>query len=282
MVRNAEELGFSTFVAQDHFDHQLAPLTALALAAEITSRIRLTTIVLDNDFRHPATLAKEAATLDVLSNGRFELGLGAGWRPSDYETSGITFAPPRERYERLVETVQICKAFFHGERVTFHGKYFELNQLEAAPKVLQHPRPPVLVGGRKKGVISFAAREADIVSISVMHENVPGQPPPPSFAQKAEWVRQAARDRVEKPEVQVNVSKLLITDHFLAGLERVAMELNVLPDSVLESPAHLIGSVDAIVEQMHAWRERCGVSYFVIGRGLLDSAAKVVARAAGR
>ena len=282
MVRKAEDLGFSTFVAQDHFDHQLAPLTALAVAAEITSRLRLTTIVLDNDFRHPVTLAKDAATLDVLSNGRFELGLGAGWRTDDYRTSGIAFAPPRERYERLIETVQICKAVFQGEPVTFHGKHFQLEHLEAAPKVKQVPRPPILVGGRRKSLISFAAREADIVSISVMHEDVPGQAPPPSFADKAEWVRQAARDRVEQPEIQVNVSKLLITDNVQAGLERVAAELHVPPHRVLDSPSNLVGSVDAILDQMDAWRERCGVSYFVIGRAFVDSAARLVARAADR
>ncbi|MBV9596843.1 MAG: TIGR03621 family F420-dependent LLM class oxidoreductase [Chloroflexi bacterium] len=282
LVRKAEDLGFSTFVVQDHFDHQFAPLTALTLAAELTSSIRLASIVLDNDFRHPATLAKEAATLDVFSGGRIELGLGAGWRSADYEASGLQFRSPRERYERLTETVHICKTFFSGQPVTFEGQHFRVDHLEASPKVLQQPRPPILVGARKKRLISFAAREADIVSISVLHEDTPGLPPPPSFTEKAQWVRQAAGERIGELEIQVNVSNLVITDNLQEGLDQVATRLGIPPNAVLDSPANLVGSVAAIVDQIDGWREKCGVSYFVIGRRLIDSASRLVARAGGR
>src|SRR5712692_691332 len=115
VARKAEALGFDTLIAQDHFGKQLAPLPALVAAAAVTSRLRLATIVLDNDFRHPAAVAKEAATVDVLSNGRMELGLGAGWLQADYDQTGLSFDAPAERLERLGEAVQICKALFGSE-----------------------------------------------------------------------------------------------------------------------------------------------------------------------
>src|SRR5262249_54457961 len=124
VARKAEALGFSTLVVQDHVDKQFAPLPALVAAAAVTSTLRLGTVVLNNDLRHPALLAKEAATVDVLTNGRLELGLGAGWLLADYHQTGLPLHTPGERLARLAETVQICKAFFTEETVTFHGKYY--------------------------------------------------------------------------------------------------------------------------------------------------------------
>jgi probable F420-dependent oxidoreductase len=123
VARKAEDLGFSTLVVQDHVGQQLAPLPALVAAAAVTSRLRLGTVVLNNDFRHPAILAQEAATVDVLTNGRLELGLGAGWQLTDYQQTGLAFAAPGERLARLAETVHICKAFFTAPTVTFHGQH---------------------------------------------------------------------------------------------------------------------------------------------------------------
>src|SRR5438477_10289897 len=138
-ARKAEDLGFSTLIVQDHFAPQLAPLPALVSAGAVTSRIRLATIVLDNDFRHPAALAKEAATVDVLTGGRLELGVGAGWLMSDYTKAGLTFGRPGERLERLRETVQIAKSFFSEDSVTFEGKHYQISALESHPKALQRP-----------------------------------------------------------------------------------------------------------------------------------------------
>src|SRR5262249_41894102 len=153
VARKAEGLGFATLVAQDHFGKQFAPLPALAAAASVTSRIRLATIVLDNDFRHPAALLKEVATVDVLSGNRFELGLGAGWLEADYAQTGIPFGSPAERIERLEETVQIYKAFFsqQSESVTFLGQHYQIEGLEAFPRV--RARPPLMLGGRQKRML---------------------------------------------------------------------------------------------------------------------------------
>src|SRR5262249_38678336 len=159
----------------------------------VTSRIRLATIVLDNDFRHPATLLKEVATVDVLTDHRFELGLGAGWLQADYTQTGIPFESPAQRIERLEEAIQNYRAFFTHERVTFAGKHYQIDALEAFPRVAR--TPPLMLGGRQKRMLTLAGREADIVSISMLDRWSPGLPKPPSIAQKLEWVHQGAGAR---------------------------------------------------------------------------------------
>jgi probable F420-dependent oxidoreductase len=212
VARKAEDLGFSTLVVQDHVDKQLAPLLALVSAAAVTSTLRFGTVVLNNDFRHPAILAKEAATLDVLSNGRLELGLGAGWRLADYQQTGLAFAAPGERLARLAETVQICTAFFTGEAVTFHGKHCQIEGLDAFPKPTQQPHPPIMIGCRQRRMLSLAARQADIVSISMLDPRGPGLPQPPTYAEKVRWVRAAAGFRYGALELHVNTSHVEVTD----------------------------------------------------------------------
>ena len=193
-AQRAEALGYSTLIAQDHFGPQLAPLPSLVAAGAVTSSMRLATIVLDNDFRHPATMAKEAATVDVLTDGRLELGLGAGWLEADYTKTGLSFDPPAQRLERLAETVQICKAFFASEEpVTFSGKHYQVAGLDASPRPVQQPRPPIMIGGRQRRMLSLAGREADIVSISLLDRNGP------TFEQKLAWVREAAGGSLRRP-----------------------------------------------------------------------------------
>jgi probable F420-dependent oxidoreductase len=227
-------------------------------------------------------LAKEAATVDALTGGRLELGLGAGWLPADYEQAGIPFDAPRVRFERLAEAVQICRSFFAGGMVTFHGKHYTVEGLAAFPRPAQRPRPPIMVGGRQRRTLTFAAREADIVGISMLDRRGPDLPKPPTFAEKASWVRAAAGTRFNEIEIHVNASSVEVTDKPQAALERIAARLQVSPEEVLDSPATLVGSVDAIVEQLHAWRERCGVSYFVVQPRAMDVLAPVIARLAGR
>jgi probable F420-dependent oxidoreductase len=280
-ARKAEDLGFSTLVIQDHLDKQPAPFPALVAAAAVTTRLRLGTVVLDNDFRHPAVLAKEAATVDVLSDGRLELGLGAGWLAADYEQAGIAFDPPRVRLERLAEAVQICKTFFAGETVTFHGRHYQIDGLEAYPRPLQTPRPPIMIGGRQRRALALAAREADIVGISMLDPRGPNLPKPPTFAEKAGWVRAAAGPRFDEIEIHVNASNVEVTDKPQEALDRIAARLQVSPEELPASPASLVGSVAAIVEQLHAWRERCGVSYLVVQPRAMDAIAPVIAKVAG-
>jgi probable F420-dependent oxidoreductase len=282
-IRKAEDLGFSTLYVGDHFAgnaRRLAPLPALVAAAAVTSKLRLGTIVLANDFRHPAALAKEAATVDVLSNGRFELGIGTGWLRDDYRVAGLPFGSPGERLERLAETVQICKAFFTQETVTFRGKHYQIEDLASFPRTVQRPHPPIMLGGRQRKMLSFAAREANIVSISRV-EPGPGQPPAASFAENVEWIRQAAGPRYATIELHTN-THVEVDDNQQVAIERMAARLRMSPDEILQAPARLAGSTTAIIEQLLAWRERLDVSYFTVSRQVMDSMAPVVAHLAGR
>jgi probable F420-dependent oxidoreductase len=281
IARQAEDLGFSTLVVQDHVDKQLAPLPALVAAAAVTSTLRLGTVVLNNAFRHPAILAKEAATVDVLSNGRLELGLGAGWLLADYQQTGLSFDTPGERFARLAETVQICKAFFTEESVTFYGKYYQIEGLDAFPETTQKPHPPIMIGGRQRRMLTLAARQADIVSISMLDPRGPGLPQPPTYAEKVRWVRAAAGSRYSDIELHVNASYVEVTEHRKTTLAQLAARLQMTPEEMLQSPAILVGSVDAIVEQLYAWREQCDVSYFIVSSRLMDVLAPIIARVAG-
>src|SRR3954454_5220078 len=254
LARKVEDLGFSALVMQDHFGAQFAPLPALVSAAAVTSRLRLGTLVLDNDFRHPAALAKEAATVDVLTGGRLELGLGAGWMAGDYSKTGITYGEPAERFGRLRETTHIVKAFFsEAETVTFKGKYFQISLLDASPKTTQTP-PPILIGGRQKQMLQFAAREANIVSISML-DRFAGVQNPPTYAQKVSWIKEAAGPRYGQLELHVNASNVAVTDDAQGAMAALAERTKLSHEDLLNTPQTLVGSVDAIVERLLMWRE---------------------------
>jgi probable F420-dependent oxidoreductase len=281
-ARKAESLGYATYIAQDHFGQQLAPLPALVAAAAVTSRLRLATVVLDNDFRHPATVAKEAATVDALSDGRFELGLGAGWLQSDYDKTGLPFEPAAVRVEKLAEAIAICKALFTSpEPVTFAGKHYQLAGLDTAPKPVQQPRPPIMLGGRQKRMLSLAAREADIVGISLLDRRAPDLPEPPSFAAKVDWVKQAAGPRFDQLELHVNTSAVEVTDTAQAAFEALAQRTGQSTTQLQQSPGVLVGSVEHIVDLLRERRERFGVSYYVVHARAMDAFGEVVARLAG-
>jgi probable F420-dependent oxidoreductase len=278
-ARKAEALGYSTLIVQDHFTTQFAPLPALVAAGAVTSTLRLATLVLDNDFRHPAAVAKEAATIDVLTNGRMELGLGAGWLQADYDKTGIAYDQPGVRVERLAESIQICKAVFCSEEpVSFTGKHYRVTDLDTSPRPIQKPRPPIMIGGRQRRMLSLAAREADIVGISLLDRRGPGVPEPPSFAQKVEWVRQAAGDRFAELEIQVNASVVEVTDTPDATIEQAAARTGQSPSQVRDSPGTLVGSVNAILEHIHSRREQFGIAYYVVQGRVMDAFAPIVAR----
>ena len=278
-VRKAEALGFDTVIAQDHFDAQLAPMAALAAAAMVTSRVRLATVVLDNDFRHPAVVAREATTVDVLSGGRMQLGLGAGWLESDYGKTGIPFDRPAMRLDRLSEAIQICKHYFSSDApLTFRGKHYCIQDLDPLPRPLQKPRLPIMVGGRQRKSLALAGREADIVSISLLDRRAPGAPPGPGFRQKVEWVRSAAGARFSELEVHVNASVVAISDNPRSAVEPFASRTGLSEEEALASPGALVGSVDAILDKLHSARAEFNVNYWVIHARNMDTFAPVIAR----
>ena len=215
--QRAENLGYSTFLVPDHLEDQLAAVPALVAAAEATSSIRLGSSVFDNDFRHPVMLAKEAATIDLLSGGRFELGIGAGWAQSEYEQAGISFDAGSTRVSRLEEALHIIKGLFAEEPLNFSGKYYTVTNLEGFPKPIQRPNPPIFVGGGGKRILSIAAREANIIGFGPRtRADGSGLDAPDATSgateRKVAWVRQAAGERFNELELNAIVFTVVVTD----------------------------------------------------------------------
>jgi probable F420-dependent oxidoreductase len=284
LARKVEALGYSTLLIADHFGNQLAPLPALVAAASVSTTLRVGTFVLDNDFRHPAATAKEAATVDVLTQGRLELGIGAGWNPTDYTRTGLTFEPAGTRVGKLEEAVHILKRFFAGEEVTFEGRYYQVHGLEASPKVAQQPRPPIMIGAAGRRMLTLAAREVDILnfpdrpSVGVSTAGNPGLGL--SMPEQMEIVRREAGDRYAKLELSSLTIPRITTD--LTGtIEQLATQMRTTPEVVDAMPGTLVGSREAIVEKLLANRERYDISYPVIPGGLLEEMAPIVARLTG-
>jgi probable F420-dependent oxidoreductase len=272
----------------DHLDEQFASGPALVAVAEATTTLRIGTLVLQNDLRHPALLAKEAATLDVLSDGRFELGLGAGGSLMlDYEWAGIRFDSPGTRVSRLDESVRILKALFAEGPLTFAGQYYTITELEGRPKPIQQPHPPILIGGGGPRMLSLAAREADIVSIFPTMLSAGGrfqedEVKTAAVAKKVDLIRQAAGDRFLQVQLNILVQAVIVTNDPIGEIERRSAERGLPVEHWLDSPHMYVGTVEQIVEDLLSYRERLGVSYFVVFDRYMDAFAPVVARLTGR
>jgi len=293
-ARRAEAAGFATFLLRDHFieepfGHQLAPLASLATVAAATARLRVGSLVLCNDYRHPALLAKEVATLDVLSGGRFELGLGAGFSRPEYEAAGLPYDPPGVRVDRLAEALQVFKGLFGAAPFTFAGRFYSVTKLDAFPRPVQRPHPPILVGAGGRRMLAIAAREASIIGIQTASVRTGRNVPDPSgllaetIAEKIGWIRQQAGARFDDIELSI-VSSVVVAEHRREAAERLARERGWegLPvERVLEMPSIFIGSVDQIVDEMQKRRERYGISYYVVSDRSLEMVAPIVARLAG-
>ena len=218
-ARRAEDLGYSSLLMPDHFGDQLAPVPALAAVAAATTSLRIGSLVFGNDYRHPVVLAKEAATLDVLSEGRFELSLGAGWMRTDYEEAGITYDSPRVRVERFEEAVQVLQGLLRTDGpFSFAGDYYQITESTLHPRPVQRPGPPLIIGGGGQRVLSFAARHADIVSINVnLREGTGGAETAPDASpdrtrQKVAWVKEAAGARFDELELNALIGFVMIIE----------------------------------------------------------------------
>jgi probable F420-dependent oxidoreductase len=286
-ARLVEGLGYSTVYLPDHFGDQLGPLAALMSAADATTTLRVGSLVFDNDYRHPIVLAKEAATLDLLSEGRLDFGLGAGWLTSDYEQTGIPLDPPGIRIERMDEALQIIKSFFAGGSVSFTGKHYKLDAVEAAPVPVQKPHPPILLGGGGKRMLHLAGREADIVNINFnlsegrINRKLVSTGMAGATDEKVAWIKEAAGERFSEIELSVTVFVANLTDDRVSVAEAMAAGLQSEPAEVLQTPHFLIGTVEQIVEDLQARRERFGISYVVVPDEAAQSLAPVVERLTG-
>lgn len=286
-ARKAEDLGYSVVSMPDHFGDQLAPVPALMAAALATTDLRIGTLVLDNDYRHPLVLAKEAATLDLLSGGRLELGIGAGWMQTDYDESGIACDPPGVRVDRLEEGVAVLKGLFAEGPLSFDGKHYTITGHEGTPKPVQKPHPPFLIGGGAKRVLTLAGREADIVGINfdLRSGAITADLGPNGTAdltdQKLQWVRDGAGERFDQLELTVSIFFALPTDDRKGTAEAMAGRFKISPAQALEVPHVLVGTVEQMVEDLQARRDRWRFSYIVFSGDAFESLGPVVERLAG-
>ena len=287
LARKAEELGYSTFTMGDHLDAQFSPTVGLMAAAAATSTIRIGALTYANDYHHPVVLAKEAATLDLLSDGRLELGVGAGWMTSDYEQAGIPLDPPGTRIDRLGEALTVMKGLFAEGAVDFRGDHYEVRGLDGTPKPVQRPHPPILIGGGGRSILSLAGREADIVGLNFnlhggrIDASVGPDGTAEHTAEKIGWIRDAAGDRFDELELQVRIHLATVTDDRIGLAEQLAPALGLSPEAGLASPHSLAGTVEQIVDDLVEQRERFGISYIGISMSAMDEMAPVVARLAG-
>ncbi len=257
------------------------------MAAAHTTTLRVGSLVFDNDYKHPAILAKEAATIDLLCDGRFEFGLGAGWMRSDYDQLGLPYDPPAVRVDRFEEALHIVKQCFTGERFTYHGEHYRLTDYASWPKPVQQPGPPLLIGGGGKRVLSIAARDADIVGINpnLRAGEIGLDAAKDSLREqtdlKVKWIREAAGARIDDIEIQMRFFITSVRPDRMTLAEALAPTFGVSPEAALESGAALVGTEDEISEQLYRRREEWGLSYVVIGDDNVDEFAPIVARLAG-
>jgi probable F420-dependent oxidoreductase len=286
-ARQAEDLGYSCLTMPDHFGDQLAPVPALMAAADATTTLRIGTLVFDNDYKHPLVLAKEAATLDLLSDGRLELGLGAGWMKTDYQQSGMPYDPPAVRVDRFEEAVAVMKGLMSDGPFSFAGQHYTISEHDGLPKPIQRPHPPIIIGGGGKRVLSIAARHADIISVNPnLREGLGGVETAPDTVpsmttRKIEWIREAAGDRFESIELNVLVGFCLVTDDATKIAAGMAGAFGVSAEEALHVPICLVGTVDWMVDELRRRRDEWGFSYVGVDGGSWEAFAPVVSRLAG-
>jgi probable F420-dependent oxidoreductase len=287
LARKTEDLGYSTLYVPDHLDDQWAPMVALTVAAEATSSLRVGTLVLDNDFRHPVVLAKEAATLDVVTGGRFELGVGAGWLTTDYVQSGIAMEPPTVRVSRLEESLEIMRAMWRDGSVTFAGEHYRVTEAIGTPAPLTPGGPPLLIGGGSRRILSLAGRYATTVSIvpslaaGHIGPEVAAEAVVEKYSDRVRWARDAAGDRAGDLEFQCWTAVVQVVQNAHEIVESLASMFRITPDQLRAAPLVLIGTVSEIVDTLRKRREELGFSNIVVHEAEMDALAPVIAQLAG-
>jgi probable F420-dependent oxidoreductase len=294
-LHRIEDLGFDAVSVSEHLTGGwvMEALTAMTAIVEVTTRLRVLSLALNNDLRHPVLLHKAAATIDLVSDGRLELGLGAGWLERDYAAAGIRFDPPGVRIERLEESIRIIKGLFGPSPFSFAGRHYQVAALEGLPRPTQLPHPPILIGGGGERILGLAAREADIIGVHArLDATTIGQEAArdlgeAAVAAKVSLVRDAlvaAGRSTEDVELQFTIYDCRITDGArlpVRGGTGFARFLAADPELYRGSPAVLVGSLGACTDRLVELRERFGLSYFKLS-GDPETTAPIVARLAGR
>jgi probable F420-dependent oxidoreductase len=297
-VRKVEDLGYSTLFLADHYlgpgpaqraartpRQDLAPIAAMAAAAACSDNLRIGCRVFCIDYHVPAVLAKEAATLDLLSDGRLEMGIGAGWSEVEYTAMGLDFDRPGRRIAKLAEVVSLIKAHWQGEELDYSGDFVQVHGYAGRPRPVQRPHPPIMIGGGGQRILSFAGREADIVSMSsvpFVQRDADGLDPQTVAQRRIGFVRAAAGARFGRLDVESSPYFTGITDDPAAALAAVAESTGISPDLLRNHPNVLIGSPESIVELLCSRRETLGVNYVTVQQSQIESFAPVVAVLRGR
>ena len=287
LARAVEGHGYSTLTMPDHFTDQLAPMPALTAAAAVTEQLRVGALVWANDYKHPVVLAKELATLDVLSDGRLEIGLGTGWMTTDYARAGLTYDRPGVRIERFVEALRVLDGAFADGPFSFAGRHYRVTDYDGKPTPVQRPRPPLLIGAGGPRLLAIAAREADIVGINAtLTAGEVGADALASMAAEAvdakvAVVREAAGSRSGDLELNIRAFYVEVTDDREKAAADLGAFIGFTGEQVLASPFALIGTAGQIADDLSARRERYGFSYVIVGEGDVDAIAPVVAELIG-
>ncbi len=296
IARRAEAAGFAGLVLPDHLLKQHAPIPVLATVAAVTERLRVMPFVLNAGLRHPAVLAQDLASLDVVSEGRLEIGIGAGWNRMEHDAIGLPFEPAAQRVARLAEAVDVLKGCFAPGPFSYQGAFYTLNRHEGYPKPVQQPHPPLFIGGGGRRVLTLAARQADAIGLAprlLSSMNGTPQPDPRSLTlaaaqEKVAWIRAAAGDRFDRIELNLYPSggPLLITASPAAVARERIDSLRRLTGAefstaeMLQSPHVFLGSVGELVDKIQSLRAELGISSFMLGD--VDAAIPVVEQLAGK
>jgi probable F420-dependent oxidoreductase len=294
-LRRIEALGFSSVFWPDHFGKQWEPVAALAAAAAVTERLNVGALVYGVDYRHPVVLAKAAATIQLLSGGRHEFGLGAGWMQTDYDEAGMRYERPGLRIERLEEALRIVRSMWTQEKTSFEGKHYRIQDVARGAALGDIPAPKVLVGGGGKRVLGVAGRYADIVGInpSLPEGRITPQTvadlTPVRVREKVGWVHAAAAAAGRDP-AKIELNSLVFVTALLDDpkplREMIAKNTGMAAQDVAGCPAFLTGPGSEICDRLGQRRDETGISYVVIQGEKFDVveqfAESVVAKLAGR
>jgi probable F420-dependent oxidoreductase len=287
LARKCEDMGYSTLYVPDHLDAQWAPMVACTVAAEATTTLRVGSLVLDNDFRHPVLAAREAATLDVVTGGRFEFGIGAGWLTADYEQSGIPMDRPSVRIARLAESLEIMRSLWQTGTATFSGEHYRVPGAKGFPEPVTPGGPPLVIGGGGRRILTLAGRHASIVSVvpslaaGYIGPEVAAESLLDRYHDRVRWAREAAGERAGDLELQCWTAAVQVVPNADEVIESLAPLFDLTPDQLRAAPLALIGTASEIAETLRKRREELGFSYIVVHEAEMDALAPVIAELAG-
>ena len=285
-ARKAEDLGYSTLFLADHFTDSWNPTVPLTMAASVTTTLRVGALVYDNDYRHPLVLARDVAAMDLLSEGRVEFGIVAGWKTSDYAESGIALDRAGVRIGRMAEAIEVMRRLWTDDAVTFEGEHYRLDGAQCHPKPFTPGGPPLMIGGGGKRVLTIAAKHASIVGVNPdLSSGAAGAESAKTaladrYLERIGWIRDAAGDRFDEIELQVQTQIEQVHPDRRAFAEQMAPLVGLSPADALEMPIVLVGTIDEMCEDLIARRERYGFSYTVVHD--MDAFAPLVERLAGK